>query len=93
VDTADRIAFAGLIIALIAAILPLLWGSVQWLISLQSSRAVQDKELESQRGELDLIQKYMAARVRADLQMGIDLADLKRAVRELERRTAILERE
>ena len=92
-DTADRIAFAGLIIAPIAAILPLLWGSVQWLISLQSSRAVQDKELESQRGELDLIQKYMAARVRADLQMGIDLADLKRAVRELERRTAILERE
>ena len=92
-SVADRIAFVALIVAICVAILPLFGGGLCWVISLQSRLAIQTRELESIRSELDLVQEFMADRIRNDLQVVADLAALKERCAGLERRMSDLERE
>ena len=96
--TSDRIALAALIVSTLGliiaavAVLPLFWGAMRWFVSLQASDTIQTERLDDFRGEMDLVQKFMAARVNVDLRVGTSLATLQAGVKELERRAADMER-
>lgn len=91
-DNADRIAFATLIFVGLATLLPLLRGAVQWLISLQSFRSVQARDLEQIRRELDAYAEHLDSRVATDLRVATQAANNEARIEELERRVGELER-
>ena len=96
--TSDKIALGALVVSALglfiaaAALLPLFWGAMRWFVSLQASDTVQAQRLDDFGSEMDLVQKFMAARIDMDLRVATEMAALKVGQRELERRASDMER-